>query len=572
MKRMKKFMSLALAAVMTFGMTISAMAVEGETGDGTQQSGSGMVGALTPDGQVSVTGIDPGDVVQLYQIIKWDNGNWALNHAIPGITVDDLTNNGNNTDGISLEEAVAIAKVPGTPIEIDGSNQTTVGANGIFTASVEPGMYLVLIADKNNDTIYNPIFVSSDYETSNGTHLIALNNASLIGENGSVAKKEDLTLDKEIDYTAVPSTDGDTTDKNSVAPGDVVPFIVTSNVPTYADNYTNPTYSITDKLSEGITMSEEQQEDISVTVEGHTLTKKTTEDDAWDYEITNVTGKGYTVSFSERFLKGVHGNPKVTIKYAATIDALAEGEVLQNVERFTNDVTLTFSNNPTDQNSHGTRDDQTNHYTFSIDAGLNGSNSGGEVTKELIKVGVDSEGNMLTAWTTSDETKWVNIQPLEGATFKLVGGPNDKEYFATSDKDGYINFNGLDAGDYTLTEETAPAGYVKDGGSYPVKIEAFYKDVKDTKDGSITKVLDYYTVNINGNQSKYTITNSGTDAEITEVEVDNTSMTTPINNIKGVTLPSTGGIGTTIFYVTGGVLVLAAVVLLVTKKRMSAEK
>jgi LPXTG-motif cell wall-anchored protein len=42
-----------------------------------------------------------------------------------------------------------------------------------------------------------------------------------------------------------------------------------------------------------------------------------------------------------------------------------------------------------------------------------------------------------------------------------------------------------------------------------------------------------------------------------------------VENNKGTLLPSTGGIGTTIFYVVGGVLVLAAIILLVTKKRMS---
>ena len=44
---------------------------------------------------------------------------------------------------------------------------------------------------------------------------------------------------------------------------------------------------------------------------------------------------------------------------------------------------------------------------------------------------------------------------------------------------------------------------------------------------------------------------------------------TEVVNNKGAVLPSTGGIGTTIFYVVGGVLVLAAIILLVTKKRMS---
>lgn len=42
-------------------------------------------------------------------------------------------------------------------------------------------------------------------------------------------------------------------------------------------------------------------------------------------------------------------------------------------------------------------------------------------------------------------------------------------------------------------------------------------------------------------------------------------------NQKGVTLPETGGVGTTIFYTVGGLMVLAAVILLVTKRRMAQE-
>ena len=52
--------------------------------------------------------------------------------------------------------------------------------------------------------------------------------------------------------------------------------------------------------------------------------------------------------------------------------------------------------------------------------------------------------------------------------------------------------------------------------------------------------------------------------------MNNVFSTTVINN-KGTELPSTGGIGTTLFYIGGGILVLAAVILLVTKRRMNAN-
>ena len=51
-----------------------------------------------------------------------------------------------------------------------------------------------------------------------------------------------------------------------------------------------------------------------------------------------------------------------------------------------------------------------------------------------------------------------------------------------------------------------------------------------------------------------------------------TTLSTNVVNKSGSTLPSTGGMGTTLFYVVGGLLVAVAVVLLVTKKKMSADK
>ena len=102
----------------------------------------------------------------------------------------------------------------------------------------------------------------------------------------------------------------------------------------------------------------------------------------------------------------------------------------------------------------------------------------------------------------------------------------------TTDATGAFTIKGLDSDTYYLTEITQPAGYNKLAA--PIKV------VIDDK-GNVTYNGEY----------------TGT------VKVENKS---------GAELPSTGGIGTTVFYVVGGLMVLIAIVLLVTRKKMSVHK
>ena len=127
----------------------------------------------------------------------------------------------------------------------------------------------------------------------------------------------------------------------------------------------------------------------------------------------------------------------------------------------------------------------------------------------------------------------------------------------TTPKDGVIVVKGVKTGDYKITEVEAPAGYNK--LTDPVTVKAVQTGNTSThttvyldKDGKVV----------------------GKDAKVTEVKVDidNIAATAVVVvNKAGTELPSTGGMGTTIFYVLGSALVLGAVVLLVTKKRMSTK-
>ncbi len=141
-----------------------------------------------------------------------------------------------------------------------------------------------------------------------------------------------------------------------------------------------------------------------------------------------------------------------------------------------------------------------------------------------------------------------NSNLYDGTTQKYkktarVTQKNTKENVAASGMvgpDGVVTFSGLGSGTFTISETTTPAGY-NTLPNFEVTI-GFDKD----------------------DDPKWTASSNGTDYTLEDgvfkIEV--------VNN-QGSTLPSTGGIGTTIFYVVGAILVIGAGVVLVTKRRMN---
>ena len=126
----------------------------------------------------------------------------------------------------------------------------------------------------------------------------------------------------------------------------------------------------------------------------------------------------------------------------------------------------------------------------------------------------------------------------------------------TTPKDGVIVVKGVKSGSYEIKEVTAPDGYNK--LTDPVTVEAAKTGETSTH---TTVYLDENGKVVDKKDAK------GTEVK---VDIDNIAATAVVVvNKAGTELPSTGGMGTTIFYVLGSVLVIGAVVLLVTKKRMS---
>lgn len=111
---------------------------------------------------------------------------------------------------------------------------------------------------------------------------------------------------------------------------------------------------------------------------------------------------------------------------------------------------------------------------------------------------------------------------------------------------GKVTFKGLGVGTYTLSETVTPAGY---------------NTISDIE----------FTISFDADTKTFSLTSNDIEKD-DDYTFEGSTLTVTVVNTSGTLLPSTGGMGTTIFYVVGSVLVIGAAVLLVTKKRMKSEE
>lgn len=114
---------------------------------------------------------------------------------------------------------------------------------------------------------------------------------------------------------------------------------------------------------------------------------------------------------------------------------------------------------------------------------------------------------------------------------------------------------GLDDGTYKLREIKAPDGYNLLPNDVEVVITATTTNGQDWTSGTASEALTALKVKVDNGEEQDGIVSNGT------VNIN-------VQNNKGATLPETGGMGTKIFYLAGGILALGAGLLLVTRKRM----
>lgn len=551
-----------------------------------------MVGAAFADdaaysGTVSVSGLDNGDQVNFYQIIEWvgetaDNSDvtgWKATSAFASILTKDVLT-AMLVDTVDAEGNVTTPKTGITP-ELAGQLAALVNTNNIGSVNAspitategkasyttnKPGTFMALVKPVKADTIYNPIFVSVTHEIKSKDQA-----ASNYGE-GSVVKKSTLKIEK----TAANASDYNGDNAQTTAIGDIVNYTVKVTIPAYSDVYTNPHFVLKDTLTD----LKLKQDTLTVSIDAANYTKA-------------ANDTGYTITFAPEYLLTLKTSTEVTVTYSAEVTTKA----LKAINEETNDVMIEYSHDPSNENDFDVKKDTTQHYTFTIDASGFGEYSSltGKRTSEIIKTAVDANGKPIHETVNQteiidDPVTWKGA--LEGAKFGLWKNSEctgDAYLEATSDETGRMTFAGLDAGNYWLKEISAPDGFVTNTTIHPVVLTASvdtvsvteYYDPADGKwyseDGTGRKAATYettilknYTVTVDGaTASSYTFTNASTSNsnEIQWTTLDPVELPCNLINTRGTELPSTGGIGTTIFYIVGGILLVGAAVILVARRK-----
>ena len=350
--------------------------------------------------------------------------------------------------------------------------------------------------------------------------------------------------------TAVPTVtkkiveDGNKKNATTAKVGDVVNFELTGTLPDNYADYTKYQYEFHDTLSKGLTYNG----DVEVFVKnGETETKLASTSYTVEPENRQTTTPSQdttiTVKFADLKKNTVTGannttvtigkDSKIIVKYSATLN---ENAVVGEAGN-TNMVNLVYSNNPNNTSTGTTKDDKATVYAFQLNVTkVDGTNSGTKLAGAKFKL-----------YYETDNTRYYVKEVTNDNTIKSWTNTENEALELTTDSNGDITVKGLKEGTYYLEETKAPDGYNK--LTAPVKVDI-------ANDSTDIHKLD-------------SVKADGVDGIVSD---DKAICTITIANNKGSTLPSTGGMGTKLFYTIGGILMAgAAIVLVVRKRRSDAE-
>lgn len=518
MKKMKVFFTLVLALIMTMSLATTAFAANITIDDGEVTGAEYSAYKL-------LNATDGGDGKFAYTVN--DDYRAALQAVIGAGTTDEaiVAYIASLTAAEDIREFADAVYEQIKDMTADYTTTTNVFEN------VEQGYYLIEEAVPGSAEGYDKDTVS----------LVMLDTAGK--ENIEIETKEELpTSEKKVKDKN--DTTGDVTDWQDSADydiGDAVPFKITFVLPGDFGVYDSYFVGIHDVQAEGLTYNN----DLKVTVGTADVTAAFTYtaapencENGCTFHIECADIIAYATANNVTLKAG----DKIVFEYTSTLN---ENAVLGSTGN-PNEMTIEFSNNPYGDGTSETPKDRVIVFTYKVNVDKFDENnaplSGAEFTlyKEVTE---GTEGATTGAAIKATFAENVKAGDLDDAKFYILAATVETD--AEGDTFG---FKGVDDGTYVLVETKIPDGYnAWDAESFEITAE---HDVE------------------NDNPQLTSLTGG----DLFTGDVATGILDTDIVNETGVELPSTGGIGTTIFYVVGGLLAVAAIVLLVTKKRMANGK
>lgn len=515
MKRVKRVLALLAAFALVLAMAVPAFAEEATH-------------------QLKVKASGENHTYQVYQIFT---GEMSTNKAKEKVLSNikwGKNGTGNTGDAVEAGILTALESATGSDthklaviknyVKLDTDAFATLNSANSYAANVPAGYYLVKDADSTlneKDEAYTTFLVN------------------VVGEDVTLTPKsakpsvnkfvQDEAADKDTD-----SNDSEGWGKTADhAINESFKFKLTATLPLDVNFGAYSTYKVqfTDTMSAGVTFESID----SVTVDGQKVT---------DYDCTATAGQAggeWTLTINDiKSISGVNLNDgaEIVVVYKAHLNENAFVNHENGATTNENKVYLKYSNNP------------------------NASGSGEELGKT-------PEENVWVFTYRVNNTKVTGdtaYKPLAGAGFRLYQDDKCSQEVAlifdttlkayrptktgetgvemkSAEGTGKFDIVGLDAGVYYMRETTTPTGY---------------------------NTCNDVTIVINARHQK--TESGGSNVTFTDGDENGSNLTNIIVNNAGTTLPSTGGMGTTVFYVVGGGLMAVAVVLLVTKKRMENKR
>lgn len=577
MKKMRRTWAILLALVLTVALAVPGFAAEGgysititnEKAGHTYEAYQIFAGTVASDDEQNVgggdgitgpmlgniiwgTGVNAGRIDDLLAALKADATLGVLEGMAGAATAADVAA---ALDGANAETAAAFAEVVSGFLAAAPTGQTNTHVdNARYVINGLPaGYYLV----KDQDD-------SLEGNADNATEYIV----QVLGNVTMEPKDSDIpTVEKKVSEEDYRQDDGYGTTYNDVADwdiGDSVPFKLIGSIPDMSA-YDTYEYIFTDTLSNGLTLQEGTINVYIALGRDDEVREYTPLTEGEDYTLTlnNVANGGGSFSIAFDNLKTApyiaEGNRNyVIVTYDATLNANAEIGLDGNP----NSVYLEFSNNPNGDGLGRTTEDTVIVFTYELD----GTKVDGEDYDTTLpgaqfvlfngghtRVATIDENGKFRGWVELPDgynnTTYANI-PYE--TWVVFNETNN--VIMTSAADGTFGIAGLDDGTYYLREIKAPNGYNLLDDDLQIVITATTANGQ-TWNGVAATALTALTISVDNAAAENGEPNTG-------------AVAITVENNGGSTLPETGGIGTTIFYAAGALLVLCAGVLLFVKLRM----